>query len=111
MSGIEIKGIDTLMKKLKHNATLEDVKLVVSVNGAEMHQNAQRFAPVDTGTLKRGIRFEKEDGGLTARVSSTAEYAPYQEYGTRYMTGTPHVRPAYHIQAAKFKRDLQRLMK
>jgi HK97 gp10 family phage protein len=109
--GLEIKGIDKLMAHLKKCATLEDVKQVVSVNGAEMHQNAQRFAPVDTGNLKRNIRLDKENAGFTARVTSGAEYAPYQEYGTRYMAGTPHIRPAYHIQSAKFKNDMQRLVK
>ncbi|WP_334104623.1 HK97-gp10 family putative phage morphogenesis protein [Muricomes intestini] len=111
MANIKITGIDALMKKLKHNATLNDVKLVVAVNGAEMHQKAQRFAPVDTGNLKRSIRINKENAGLAVRVSSTAEYALYQEYGTRYMAGTPHVRPAFRIQSAKFKNDMQRLVK
>lgn len=109
--GLEIKGIDKLVAHLKRSATLEDIKRVVSVNGAEMHQNAQRFAPVDTGNLKRNIRLDKENGGFAVRVTSASEYAAYQEYGTRYMAGTPHVRPAYKIQSAKFKADMQRLVK
>ncbi|QOV19035.1 HK97 gp10 family phage protein [Blautia liquoris] len=110
-SGLEIRGIDKLMAHLKKCATLEDVKQVVRVNGAEMHQKTQRFAPVDTGALKRNIRLDIENQGMAAKVTSEAEYAPYQEYGTRYMAGTPHVRPAFRIQSAKFKNDMQRLVK
>lgn len=109
--GLEIKGIDKLMAHLKKCATLEDVKQVVFVNGAEMHQNAQRFAPVDTGMLKRNVRINLEQWGMEAKVTSEAEYAPYQEYGTRYMAGTPHVRPAFRIQSAKFKSDMRRLVR
>lgn len=109
--GLAIVGIDKLIAKLKKSATLEDVKQVVKVNGAEMHQNTQRFAPVISGTLKRNVRISLEQWGMEAKVTSEAEYAPYQEYGTRYMAGTPHVRPAYKIQSAKFKADMQRLVK
>lgn len=108
---LKIVGIDKLMAKLKKNVTLEDVKRVVKMNGSEMQQKAQRFAPVDTGTLKRNILLEIEQWGTEAKVTSGAEYAPYQEWGTRYMSGTPHIRPAYHIQSAKFKADMQRLVK
>lgn len=109
--GMKLIGIDKLVGKLKKNATLEDVKTVVRVNGAEMQQTAQRKAPVDTGFLKRQIMLRIEQYGTEARVTSESEYAPYQEYGTRYMAGTPHVGPAYRIQSAKFKEDMQRLVK
>lgn len=109
--GLAIVGIDKLVAKLKRIATLEDVRQTVKDNGAEMHQNAQRFAPVDTGMLKRNVRISLEQWGMEAKVTSEAEYAAYQEYGTRYMAGTPHIRPAYHIQSAKFKNDMQRLVK
>ena len=108
---MEIRGIDALVGKLKRNADLSDVKKVVQVNGSEMQRAAQRNAPVDTGNLKRMIVYRSEDGGFTARVASTAEYAPYQEYGTRFMVGKPHIRPAYHEQRTKFLNDMKRLMK
>ena len=51
------------------------------------------------------------DRCFTARVKSEAEYAPYQEYGTRYQPGKPHIRPAYNKQKKRFVRDMRRLMK
>lgn len=110
-NSLKIIGIDKLITKLKKNATLGDVKQVIKMNGSEMQQSAQRFAPVDTGSLKRNIRLNIEQWGMEAKVTSGAEYAGYQEWGTRYMSGTPHIKPAYRIQSAKFKADMQRLIK
>lgn len=108
---IGIKGTKKLSGKLKQNANLNDVKRTVEINGSEMHRAAQRYAPVDTGNLKRNIRYNSQDQGFGAKVSSEAAYAAYQEYGTRYQSGKPHIRPSYHEQRRKFIRDLRRLMK
>ncbi|MDY0394789.1 HK97-gp10 family putative phage morphogenesis protein [Virgibacillus halophilus] len=108
---MKLKGADQLIGKLKRNANLGDVKNVVKMNGSEMQRSAQRYAPVDTGNLKRNIKYNSQDDGFTAQVASEAEYAAYQEYGTRYQSGKPHVRPAYHEQKSKFVTDMKRLMK
>lgn len=108
---MKISGADLLIGKLKKNANLDDVKNTVKLSGSEMHKAAQRYAPVDTGYLRRNIKYHAEDNGLTARVKSEAEYAAYQEYGTRYQSGTPHVRPAYYNQKDQFLKDMKRLMK
>ena len=74
-----------------------------------VQEASQRKAPVDTGTLKRSIGLEIRDGGLTAEVEPTAEYAAYVEYGTRYMSAQPYMRPSYTAQKEKFKSDLKKL--
>lgn len=108
--GIQVTGVRELQAKLKRNATLDDVKRVVQVNGAELHQRAQRNAPVDTGFLKRSIIFQLANSGFTAMVTATAEYSPYLEFGTRFMSAQPFMGPAFRIQSAKFKNDLKRLV-
>lgn len=108
---MEIRGADALIGALKKKATLNDVKDVVRLNTSEMQRSAQRYAPVDTGNLKRHIKQDVLDSGFTGKVASTADYAAYQEFGTRYQTGTPHIRPAFHEQKEKFKKDMKRLMK
>lgn len=108
---IQIKGIDKLQKKLRKNATMADVKTVVRTNGIEMNRTASRLAPVDTGFLRRSIIFEVANRGLTATSTAGAEYAPYLEYGTRFMSAQPFMRPAYNQQKAKFKSDMGRLVK
>lgn len=108
---ISISGVDDLVHKLKKNATLDDVKRVVKANGTELTRNAQSKAPVDTGFLKRSIVFSLANSGLTSKTEVGAEYAAYLEYGTRFMSAQPFMKPSYNIQKQKFKSDLERLMK
>ena len=106
-----ITGTATLSKDLLEMANLRHVKETVKVNGADMQQSAVRYAPYDTGFLARSIELEILDGGLTARVFPTAEYAVYQEYGTRHQAGKPFIRPAFYRQQSIFLNDLSRFMK
>lgn len=108
--GIKLTGVRELQKKLKQNATLDDVKQVVKHNGSELQTKAQRNAPVDTGNLKRSIGLGIRDSGMTAEVEPTAEYAPYVEFGTRFMNAQPFVGSAFHEQEEKFRKDLKKLV-
>ena len=107
----ELRGADALIKKLKKNATLDDVKRTVALNGSEMQWKMQRDAPVDTGYLKRSITLRTKDNGFTAGVGSYAHYAPYLIFGTRYMYARDFFRPNYYYQRQQFLTDLKRLMK
>ena len=127
MAKIKVDGLDELLKKLKENVTLDDVKRVVRTNGQQMQKKMQAAADFNkgyqTGTTKRSIILELEDAGLTAVSGSidpvrnpntnqpATEYSPYVEYGTRFMEAQPFVRPAYEEQKAKFKSDMQKLVK
>lgn len=108
---VKMTGVKELRLKLKGNMNLSSVKHVVRMNGAEMQAKAQRNAPVDTGNLKRSIGLEIRDNGLTAEVEALAEYAPYVEWGTRFMRAQPFIRPAFNSQKEIFKRDMDRLMR
>lgn len=111
MSFLRVFGAKKVRGALNEAANLDDVKNVLKMNGAEMQANAQRNAPVDTGALKRFVVLYVYDDGFKVVVKSLAQYAPYQEYGTRFMTGTPHIRPAYYEQRKQFISDMKRLMK
>ncbi|HFK2761588.1 TPA: HK97-gp10 family putative phage morphogenesis protein [Enterococcus faecalis] len=106
-----ITGIQELNKKLRENATLDDVKKVVQMNGSELASEAERKAPVDTGTLERSINLSRKDNGLTAVVEPSTDYQGYVEYGTRYMAAQPYMRPAFKKQVKQFKKDMERLVK
>lgn len=110
MAGVKIIGIEKIQKKLRQNVQMADVKKVVRHNGAEMQVKAQQNAPVDTGTLKRSIGIEITDGGMTAEVEPTADYAPYVELGTRFMDAQPYLGPAFKDQKEKFKKDMKKLV-
>lgn len=112
MAKIKVVGITELKKALKKNVTMDDVKNVIRHNGAElqskMQENADFTRGYATGTTKRSIALEIKDGGMTAEVGAATEYAPYLEYGTRFMDAQPFVKPAYIEQKAKFENDMQK---
>ena len=105
-----ITGTAKLSNVLEDMAKLKGVKQAVQLSGADMQQSAVRYAPYDTGFLSRSIELDILDGGLTARVYPTAEYAVYQEFGTRYQSGTPYIRPAFHRQQSIFLCDISRFL-
>ena len=109
--GVKLIGFEKLEAKLTKNMDLSKVKATVKKNGAQLQKTAQKNAPIDTGNLRQKIALEITDGGMTAEVESTAEYAGYQEYGTRFMKGKPHIRPAFDEQKGKFKSDLGKLVR
>lgn len=115
MASIKVEGLEKLMKALKDNVTMEDVKTVVKHNGSQMQKKMQSNADFSkgyqTGTTKRSIGLEIKDGGFTAESGPETEYAPYLEYSTRFMEAQPFVKPAYDEQKQKFKRDMDKLVK
>ena len=50
MAEIKFEGIAKLNKGLKKRMDMSAVKTVVKRNGSDMQREAQRNAPVDTGT-------------------------------------------------------------
>lgn len=108
---LEFRGTADLIGALKRKSTLNEVKNVVRTNAAQMHGGAVQRAPVDTTHLKKSVKLHSLDNGFTAKVASEAEYAGYQEWGTRFQSGTPHVGPSFHFQKIKYLNDMKRLMK
>lgn len=122
MAGVRIDGFDKLEAKLKRNMNLGAVRTAVRKNGADLQTKAQENAPVGTpqstgipgyvgGTLKGSVELDITDGGLTAEVEPTADYAAYVEYGTRFMEAQPYLKPAYDEQKKKFIKDLNELVR
>lgn len=115
MASIRVTGIEKLKKALKDGVTMDDVKKVVRHNGSEMQKkmqdNAEFSKDYQTGQTKRSIGLEITNNGLTAEVEPTTDYSPYLEYGTRFMEAQPFVKPAYDEQKAKFKQDMQKLVR
>ena len=83
-------------------AIVEDVALRVD-------KEAKKNCPVDTGNLRGSITVDIN--GVEAEVGTNVEYAPFVEYGTRFMDAQPFVQPALEEQSAKFKSDMQKLVR
>ena len=119
---VKIKGLDKLEKRLKKNASLNDVKTVVSKHGTQMQQKMVQSADFHghyegkkfvkpTGATRRSIHGEKIQGGFGYEAGPTTHYSPYLEFGTRFMEAQPFVKPSFDEQKGKFKKDLKKLTK
>lgn len=62
----------------------------------QVERAAKRYCAVDTGRLRSSIShgIRRDPGGLLAVVGTNVDYAPYVEFGTRYMAAQPFLRPA-----------------
>ena len=52
---------------------------------------AQGYAPIDTGELHDSIG--GQSSGLSGQAVAGTDHAIHQEFGTRYQSGTPFMRP------------------
>lgn len=115
MARVTLTGMKELQKALKDNVTMDDVKRVVKHNGSQMQDLAQENADFkkgyQTGKTKHSISLEIKDGGMTAEVEPGTEYAPYVEWGTRFMDAQPFMKPAHNVQKEKFKKDMDKLVR
>ncbi len=115
MAKVKIVGIEKLQKKLKKNVDMAEVKTVVKKNGDQMNELMKRNTQTaftkgySKGDTAGSINTSITDGGLTAEVGPTTEYAYYVEHGTRFMEAEPFVKPAFDVQKEKFKNDMKKL--
>lgn len=110
MARIRLTGDKELKAALKKASRLGAVKQVVRSDGATLQRKAQRYCPVDTGTLKRSIDLEISDMGFTATSAAHTDYAAYVEYGTRKMEAQPYMGPAYEQTVEEFKSHIKKVM-
>lgn len=69
---------------------------------------AKRLAPRDTRFLHDNIYTEYK--AVSGYVHSPASYSGYQEFGTRYMSAQPFMRPMMQWLAPQFERDMKDAM-
>ena len=89
---------------------MEQSSQVIRNNTERLKASAKAKAPVDTGFLKNHIT-SSYPNRLEGHVKSEAAYSGYQAYGTRFQTGTPHIRPALQEIEPQFKQDMNNILK
>lgn len=109
---VEWHGAERLTMAIRgaSQKAMEQSSQVIRNNTERLKASAQSKAPVDTGFLKNHITSSYPDR-LEGRVKSGAAYSGYQEYGTRFQTGTPHIRPALQEIEPQFKQDMNNVLK
>jgi len=97
MAGLSLftRVIGSSMAQKTVGGMVSDEKLeqLIKTTALAIEGDAKHFAPVDTTRLRGSIHSGKA-GKLEWMVGTNVEYAIYQEYGTRYQSGTPYLRPA-----------------
>ena len=109
---IQVMGKEELAEFLaKHRkVVIECSKKAVRLYGSKLAMLSMYSAPVDTGTLKRSIKLDIADEGLSAVVYPTAHYAMYVEYGTRYMSAQPFLKPSLLRVEPQFIKAMDKVM-
>lgn len=99
--GIEIKGLDSLLKKFE---TLEkdvqsNIDNELTASASNVSNEAKRLAPIDESRL-RGSIVADTNAPLLKKVTANIFYAPYIEFGTKKKVKVPTGLESY---AAGFK--------
>lgn len=113
---IRIEGLDDLIAGIKGKMDLSAVPQVVKKHGAQLSSRTQSNMQAaythgySTGRTRRSVKPIFSDGDMTVSVGPTTDYFPYLEYGTRFMSAMPTLKPAFDVQSQMFINELKRLM-
>jgi HK97 gp10 family phage protein len=109
MIRVRVEGMSALRRALL-NVDAEGRRTVqreVFRSLLNVQRRAKERCPVDTGRLRNSIAIEPADEGLSGTVGTNVEYAPYVEFGTRYMPAQPFLLPAIEEEQPEFVRRLK----
>lgn len=113
---ITLEGLDDLTAALKAKMDLTEVPQIVKKHGAQLSSRTQSNMQAaythgySNGRTRRSVKPIFSDGGMTVSVGPTTDYFPYLEYGTRFMSAMPTLKPAFDVQSQMFINELKRLM-
>lgn len=82
------KQLDAMFVKWGY-ATRNCVRREITKSAYVLQGVSRRYAPADTGTLRRSIRVRFYDRGYTASIYSNQDLAFWQEFGTGPSAETP----------------------
>ena len=124
--GITLNGTKGLAGALDPGQRREKTKAVIRSSTAKLDEEMTRRAVFKghyikrggkkvfvkpTGATKRSIRPEIRKEGMEGAVGPHTHYAPYLEFGTRFMGAQPFVKPALDAISDSFARDIARAMR
>jgi HK97 gp10 family phage protein len=78
-----INGLESLVKKCQKTTVLEPVNEGIRKVTEWMERTVKVSTPVDTGRLRSSMTSELI--GQMGRVGTNVQYAPFVEFGTRFM--------------------------
>lgn len=86
-----LAGLERQVKRMKLDSHEDLIRL-----GYDVSNRAKELCPVDTGRLRASIDVAdgRDSNGSYVDVGTHVEYAPYVEFGTRFQSSQPYMRPA-----------------
>lgn len=84
------------------------VEAITGKAALDMEAQMKTRVPVDTGFLRSSIQARKV-GPAHWRVTVSAEYGLYVEYGTRFMAAQPYFYPAVAVVGPQFIAAMRRI--
>lgn len=98
--GIEVTGVAETRRKMEQVARdLYGAPMVMAFQRSALlvMRDAMINSPVDTGRLRSSITaaIEADETTLQGVVGSNVEYAPFQEFGTKFMPGVFYLQNAF----------------
>lgn len=79
----KLKGVDTVLRKLQGTNYKKPVSDTIRKMTLAYHNLVVTSTPVDTSRLRSSVSFNVE--AKEGKVWTNVEYAPFVEYGTRFM--------------------------
>ena len=95
---IKVNGLPEALSKLKKYQTRKkkQIKDELAIGAFKIETLAKQTAPFETGRLSGDIASDFSDLALlVARVGTSVKYAPFQEFGTRFMAAQPYLYPSF----------------
>ena len=112
---VTITGFERVELKLKYMQRALEAGLtdIAAAGGFVIENEAKMLAPVKTGNLRRSIHTEWSATPTRgeARVGPSVDYAPYLEFGTRYMHPRPFLRPAFQNKKQEAYNEMKAMAK
>ena len=80
----QITGLAETLARLANyqSSVVAKAKEEIAFTALEILNEAKENTPIDTGVLRGSGSMEITDNGMNAKVSFSAEYAPFIEFGT-----------------------------
>tara|TARA_Y100001951_G_C11168871_1_gene199093 strand:- start:234 stop:593 length:360 start_codon:yes stop_codon:yes gene_type:complete len=107
MAALEMNMTVTVDIEKLSNRNLDDrIKKVVQIAARNIEKDAKQrmtdWPAVDTGATRNSIFVDPGTPSFSHRIGPTTEYAPFIEFGTRYMSARPYMIPALEKEAPRF---------
>lgn len=104
----EVQGLDGIVANFYSAKTniRQEIRVLTALSAAETVRLTRAFCPVDTGLMRSSVKAELVPSGLQFSVffdpsvfqaAGKVYYPLFVEFGTRFMSAQPSLRPAFAI--------------